>query len=217
MLRLILSLGALMWATTAAGGAWLREEGTAFVATSILQGLDGHSDAALYAEYGLRPKLTLGVKADASMIAGQVSGGSGFAFVRLAVNTGDRPYKLAYEIGVGATLGAETAPLLRTGLSYGRGIKWREKYGWFAMDFAVEWSFGEVPHTVKLDTTLGMGLTDTTKLMMQVFVSSAGDDTSLTLAPSLIWQPRPQKPSYQIGLEAEQGDISLRLGLWQEF
>ena len=71
-------------------------------------------------------------------------------------------------------------------------------------------------YSVKLDTTLGMGLTDTTKLMMQVFVSSAGGDTSLTLAPSLIWQPRPQKPSYQIGLEAEQGDISLRLGLWQE-
>ena len=57
-MRLTLTLGALMWATTAAGGAWLREEGTAFVASSVLQGFDGHSDTALYAEYGLRPKLT---------------------------------------------------------------------------------------------------------------------------------------------------------------
>lgn len=216
-MRLILTIAALVWATSLHGGAWLREQGSAFVATSVLQGADGQSDGALYAEYGLRPRLTLGIKLDASMVAGQVGNGSGFAFVRLPIETGERPYKLAYELGLGATLDAETDPLLRTALAYGRGLEWRDKYGWLAVDLAVEWSLGGAAHTVKLDTTLGMGITDTTKLMMQVFVSGTEDDTSITLAPSLIWQPRKERPSYQIGVEAEQGDVSLRLGLWQEF
>ena len=216
-MRLFLTLAALFWATAAPAGAWLRAQGTGFVATSVLHSADGHSDSALYFEYGVRPKLTLGIKLDANMIYGQLSGGSGFAFARRPIPTGDRPYKLAYELGLGATLGTTTDPLVRTGLSYGRGIKWREKYGWFAMDFAVEWSLGDVPHTVKLDTTLGLGVTDRTKVMMQVFVSDTDSNTSFTLAPSLIWQPRPKRPSYQIGVEAEQGDVSLKLGLWQEF
>ncbi|WP_299685907.1 hypothetical protein [uncultured Tateyamaria sp.] len=216
-MRLILTIAALVWATTCHGGAWLRAQGTGFLTSSVLQGADGHSDGALYFEYGVRPKLTLGIKVDANMVVGQLAGGSGFAFARLPIPTGDRAYKLAYEIGLGATLNSETEPLLRTGLSYGRGIKWREKYGWLAVDFAVEWSLAGAAHTAKLDTTLGLGITDTTKIMMQVFVSGTEDATSLTLAPSLIWQPREKKPSYQIGFEAEQGDVSLRLGLWQEF
>ncbi|MEL6566151.1 MAG: hypothetical protein AAFQ59_17045 [Pseudomonadota bacterium] len=216
-MRLILTLAALLWATAAPGGAWLREQGTWFVSSSVLQGTDGQSDGALYVEYGFRPGLTLGLKADANMVEGQLGGGSGFVFARLPIPTGERPYKLAYEFGLGATLGTETDPLVRTGLSYGRGIKWGERYGWLAVDAAVEWSLGDAPNTAKLDTKLGLTLTETTKVMMQAFVSSAGGDTSLTLAPSFIWQPRPKRPSYQIGLEAEQGDVALRLGLWQQF
>lgn len=216
-MRLTLILVALLWASSTTAGAWLREAGTGFLATSTLHSADGGSDAALYFEYGVRPKLTLGVKIDASMVAGRVGSGSGFAFARRAIPTGKRPYKLAYEIGLGATLGDTTDPLLRTGLSYGRGLSIRQKNGWLALDLAVEWALSGAAHTAKFDTTFGLGITDVTKLMMQVFVSDTAGTTSLTLAPSLIWQPREKRPSYQIGLEAEQGDVSLRLGLWQEF
>ena len=208
---------ACLLAVPAHAGAWLRAEGTGFLSTSVLQGEEGQSDGALFFEYGVRPQLTLGLKLDANMIAGRLGGGSGFVFARMPIETGERPFKLAYEIGLGATLDDQTDPLLRTGLSYGRGLKWRDHYGWLAVDFAVEWSLAGETHTGKLDTTMGFSISETTKLMMQVFVSSTETDANVTLAPSIIWQPRPKKPSYQLGLEAEKGELSLRLGLWQEF
>ncbi|WP_415922024.1 hypothetical protein [Tateyamaria sp. SN6-1] len=216
-MRRTLMILALLWVTPAWAGAWLRAEGTGFLASSLLQDENGRTDAALYFEYGVRPKLTLGVKADADMTAGRLGDGTAFAFDRLPIPTADKPFKLTYDLGIGATLGAETDPLLRTGLSYGRGLNWRERSGWLALDLAVEWSLGGAAHTTKFDTTIGMGLTDTTKLMMQVFVSNADSRTTVTLAPSLIWQPRESKRSYQVGVEAERGVVSVRLGLWQDF
>lgn len=216
-MRLLACCLFLLCATQAQSGARLREEGTAFLATSVLVSEDGESDGALFFEYGLRPKLTLGLKVDAAMTQGRVGGGSGFAFLRRPLPVGERDYKLAYELGLGATVGAETDPLLRTALSYGRGLTWRDHYGWLSVDFSVEWSLGGDTDTAKLDTTLGMGLGDQVKVMMQVFLSQTETQGSVTLAPSLIWQPKPDRPSYQIGFEAEDSTLSLRLGLWTEF
>lgn len=216
-MRVLIFCCACLATSAADAGAWLRAKGSGFLATSVLQGQGGATDGSLYFEYGIRPKLTLGLKADTNMSFGQIVSGRGFVFMRKPIATGDRKYKLAYELGIGGHLSAEEEPLLLTALSYGRGLQWRERYGWLAIDAAVEWSLGDQSTTTKLDTTVGMGLGKTTKAMMQVFISHRQTDFSVTLAPSLIWQPRPKKPSYQIGLEAEGGDIALKLGLWREF
>jgi len=216
-LRLLPSLVALICATPAWSGAWLREEGTGFVSASALQQQTGETDAALYVEYGLRPKLTLGLMADADMTAGQMGDGTVFVFARKPLGGAERPFEMAYELGIGTTFGHSSDTLLRTGLSYGRGLTVGKRNGWLALDGAVEWSLGDSPDTFKLDTTVGLAVNDRFKVMMQVFLSGAGDATSATLAPSVIWQPKPDRPGYQIGLEYEDDAIALRVGLWKSF
>ena len=195
----------------------MREQGSGFLSTSVLQHQDGQSDGALYFEYGLRPKLTLGLKVDANMVDGQFGGGTAFVFAKRPVPTGDRAFKLSYSLGLGSTLGTDADRLVSTALSYGRGLTWGERFGWLAVDGTVEWSLGGRSDVYKLDTTVGFTLNDRFKVMMQVFTSQTDSDSSVTLAPSLIWQPRPKRPSFQVGLEAEEGELALRLGIWQDF
>lgn len=216
-MRAFLLIAVLALADPAAGGAWLREEGTGFLAFGPVYEETGRLDGSFYAEYGLRPKLTLGAKTDADMTQQQIGNGRGFVFIRGPIELGDRPYKLAYELGVGSTFGHNSDFLVLTGLSYGRGIKIGSVYGWLAVDSAVEWSLGESNDTAKLDTTLGLTLTDNFKVMMQVFHSQTIEASATTLAPSIIWQPRPEMASYQLGVEAESGVLAIKFGVWRSF
>lgn len=209
---------AILVAPGAMAGAWLQEHRKGFLSYSAVYEVGQRLDGSVFFEYGVRPKLTLGAKADADMTTGRIGDGTAFIFFRKPIPTGDRDFKLAYEFGIGSTFGVETRPLLRTALSYGRGIKAWEKYGWVAIDGAVEWAIDDGPDTLKLDTTVGLTLSDRFKVMMQVFISSAGGEMSTTLAPSLIWQPKkPKAPSIVLGLEGEDGTLALKLGMWRSF
>ena len=216
-MRLSLFLLILLCGTAAHAGAWLRDQGSGFLSLSVLQKQTGQTDGALYFEYGLRPRLTLGVKVDADMTAGRVGNGTAIIFARTSVGPRDRPFKITADVGIGTTFGHAEGTLLRTGLSYGRGITFARRNGWLAIDGAAEWSLSDGHNTYKLDTTLGLTLNDKAKVMVQVFVNSTGKDNTVTLAPSVIWQPKPDRPSYQIGLEAQDDTIALRLGLWKSF
>lgn len=152
------------------------------------------------------------------MTAGLLDGGRVFLFLRKPIPTGERRYKLAYEIGVGATQRLETNPLARVGLSYGKGMKIRDKSGWLAIDGAVEWDGEGDQTTVKIDSTLGLNLSDRFKVMMQVFHAQTSDESATTLAPSVIWTPQSGgNSSYQIGLEADGDTVALKLGVWRSF
>lgn len=216
-MRTPLLIAALTLASPAMGGAWMREQGTGFLAFGPVQEETGRTDGSLYAEYGVLSNLTLGVKFDADMTQQQIGGGTGFAFARKPINTGEQPFKLAYEVGIGRGFGHRNDTLLLTGLSYGRGITVGTLYGWLAVDGAVEWSLGDTSDTAKLDTTVGLTLNDHFKVMMQVFYSQTDTANATTLAPSLIWQPRPDIASYQLGLEAESGILAVKIGIWKEF
>lgn len=216
-MRLFTLIMALLMAGTAHAGAWLRAEGTGFLAYSTTFEEDGALNGSFYGEYGVRPKLTLGLKADIDMTVGRAGNGSAFVFARKPIQTQDRPFRLAYEVGIGSTFGQSSDMLLLTGLSYGRGIKIAGKHGWFALDGSVEWSLGDGTDTGKLDTTVGLTLNDRFKVMVQVFHSLTDTASTTTLAPSVIWQRKPDRPSYQIGLEAEEGAVALKLGIWQTF
>ena len=216
-MRSLLVLAALIWAGPVAGGAWLKAEGEGFLAYSAVYKESGRLDGSLYAEYGLRPKLTLGVKIDVDMTNGRMGDGTAFVFARKPIGVGQREFKLAYELGLGTTFGGTSETLLRTGLSYGRGIEFRDKYGWFAVDGAIEWTTGDGTDTAKLDTTLGLTLNDRFKVMMQVFFSQTETASTTTLASSVVWQPKEKARSYQLGVETQNGELALKLGLWRSF
>jgi len=216
-MRILMLIAILMLAGPATAGAWLRAEGTGFLAYGSIYSEDGTLDGNLYGEYGVRPKLTLGIKLDADMTAGRMGNGSGFVFVRKPIPLKGRPFHLAYEVGIGSTFGDHSDALLLTGLSYGRGITIAGRSGWLAIDGSVEWSLGDSTDTGKLDTTIGLNLNDRVKVMAQVFHSQTETASSTTLAPSLVWQPKADKPSYQLGLEAKEGTIAIKLGLWRTF
>lgn len=216
-MRLLLTLLLLALAPGAQAGAWLQEHKKGFLSYSGVYEETGRLDGTVYIEYGLRPKLTLGAKVDADMTQGQLGEGTAFVFIRKPIPTGKKNYKLAYDIGMGSTFGLDAEPLLRTGVSYGRGITVKERHGWVAIDAAVEWAVNEGPDTLKLDSTVGLALNDRFKVMMQVFVTSADGNASATFAPSVIWQPRPDGASLVLGLEDEDGTLALKLGLWRSF
>ncbi|MEL7131811.1 MAG: hypothetical protein AAGK77_05310 [Pseudomonadota bacterium] len=216
-MRTVILLISTALAPAASAGAWLQEQGKGFLSQSVVYEESARLDGSLYAEYGLRPKLTIGAKVDVNMTDGRLGSGTAFVFATKPIPTGEREYKLSYTLGIGATFGVATEPLLRTGLSYGRGIKVKEKYGWVAVDGAVEWAIDDGPNTLKLDTTVGLALNDRFKVMMQVFVTRADGEMSTTLAPGIIWQPKHDGLSFVAGVESEDGVLALKLGLWRSF
>jgi len=212
-----LLLIALLVSRPVFAGAWLQEDGHAFLAYSVVYTEDNRLDGSLYAEYGLRPRLTLGLKVDVDMTNGQMGDGTAFVFARKPIGTGKRKFKLAYDFGLGSTFGGDMRPLLRTGLSYGRGFQLRDRDGWIGIDSAVEWAINDGSDTYKIDGTIGLALNDHFKVMVQCFVSLTGNDMTTTLAPSLIWQPGDKGQSFQFGLEGKDGVLALKIGMWRSF
>lgn len=209
------------FATTAQAGPWLREKGTTFSAVSVATTYYLDTSSQTYIEYGLTDKTTL--VGDLSMIRLRYAPQSGYATVsvRRAFSKPDATSKLAYEIGVGAGwIGSMTLPHLRTGLSWGRGIKWGDTSGWTTVEASAIWDLTYAQHIAKLDMTLGMNFTDVTKGMIQLYTAEIAGETVATIAPSLVFTPRERKFSIQVGAESQIGNMrnsALKLGLWREF
>lgn len=216
-MRPFLLIVLMMLANPALAGAWMRGTGTGFLSFGPVYEESGRVDGSFFIEYGLRPKLTIGAKFDADMTQQQIGDGTAFLFLRRPIEVGERSFQLAYEVGIGSTLGREYVPLILTGLSYGRGFQIGEYYGWLALDGSVEWSLGDTTDTAKLDTTVGLTLSDTFKVMVQVFYTQTEEASATTLAPSVVWQPRPDRLSFQLGIEAERDVLAVKFGIWQTF
>ena len=219
-MRLAVLLAALLLPMPAHAGAWLRDEGTTFLSFGTTVDELYRVNGSIYVEYGLRPGLTLGFKADMEMdmTTGRPGDGTAFVFLRMPIPTGERAYKLAYEVGLGSTFGSDSIPVVRVGLSFGRGFSVRGKSGWVAFDTAVEWEKESKAKTLKADGTVGLTLSDRFQIMMQVFLSDSEIGHSTTYAPSVIWRPQPDGSTrYQLGIESEDGLVALKLGLWREF
>ncbi|MEL6806272.1 MAG: hypothetical protein AAFO97_00720 [Pseudomonadota bacterium] len=217
-MRLFLLLAILCTPLPVCAGAWMREVGTTFLSFSTTIDEVGDIGGSLYLTHGLRPKLTIGAKVDVDMLDNQLGNGTGYLFARKPIPTGEQPFKLAYEIGVGSSFGPDSSPLLRAGLSYGRGFTLWDRSGWVALDSAAEWEVNNSVTTYKLDSTIGLSLSARFQVMMQVFLSETDNDLSTTIAPSVIWRPKEDGPTrYHIGMEDEDGTVALKLGLWRTF
>ncbi|MEM6340986.1 MAG: hypothetical protein AAF729_07540 [Pseudomonadota bacterium] len=208
----------LLLSQSATAGAWLRDEGAAFVSTSVTQSRDGTSDAAVFLEYGFRARTTIGAKIDTRMYGTTPQSGSGYLFLRRPVGNEDSNWRLSYALGLGASMDANgTTPLFRAEFSVGRGLTLGERSGWINIDTVLVSEPNRDRNTTKVDATLGMTWSDRLKLMMQAYLSHDGEEEAAIIAPSIVWTPRESRQSYQIGVEQEEDDTRLKIGIWLKF
>lgn len=212
----------LAMADTTTAGPWPREKGTIFASTSFgLLDVDDkgtQSEQGLYLEYGASPKLTLGFSGSYN----DSSSGEGHFFARIPLNMGERSSLMAAEFGLGTqSSDADTFnPYAKTGLSWGRGIEMFGTSGWLTVDGAMLWGLEGGGHRLKLDTTLGLNLTDRVKVMGQSFIEVTESGETLSLQPSVVWTTKSGGFSLLAGLEAKTGtgtQTALRFALWSTF
>ncbi|WP_373489480.1 hypothetical protein [Blastomonas sp.] len=211
----------LALAPPAVAGPWLREKGRTFTSTSVT--LNHFQDAAssTYIEHGLREDMTVG--ADIGVFRNTTAGPSGTATIFLRRPWGNRDGQSlwAYELGAGASWdGAVISPHAKTGVTWGRGITFRDKGGWTTVDASYRWDLGAGEDVFKLDGTLGLNFTDRVAGMFQVYVSHSAGETSATLAPSVIYAAKSGKTKWQLGIESPLSDTArtaIKFGLWRDF
>tara|TARA_R110002049_G_scaffold44333_3_gene129815 strand:+ start:49289 stop:49921 length:633 start_codon:yes stop_codon:yes gene_type:complete len=208
-------------ATDASAGAWLRETGSSFTATSFSGSYFLDTSQSTYIEFGLRDNLTLG--ADINFYNSRLGQQSGHAtlFVRMPIGATDSDNRWAYELGIGATWAGEFYyPHVRAGLSWGRSVKWNDHSGWMAVDASVRRDIGIDTTVTKIDSTIGIDFTPVTTGMLQLFVTHDPAGAKAKLAPSVVISPSFSKFRFQIGTETPLGsprDTAIKIGLWRSF
>lgn len=147
--------------TSALAGAWPRDEDTIFVSLGgnvILFGDAArpvHYDPTLYLEYGLTPRITLGID---GYTADKGTAGSLLGFARLSFGSLDRPSRTAVSVAGGVTripTGADD-PTIRLGFHWGRGAEW----GWMSADYTMTIGTTLERFQEKLSLTAGYNFDD---------------------------------------------------------
>ncbi|SFD65463.1 hypothetical protein [Roseivivax sediminis] len=207
-------------ATGAAAGAWPRERGTWYASGAVHLSWPraietwtsteptGRYDA-LYLEYGLTRKLTLGLDLGRA-VSGEIKT---IGFLQYPITPQDWPIKAAVQLGFGRIAGRQ---VVRPGLSLGRG--WDG--GWLAADALVEQPTDGARFDVKLDMTYGIKLPKERKLILQMQTGQqAGDPAFARFAPSVVFPLRGPLSLELGGTWGLTGDNSmgLKIGLWAEF
>ena len=222
MRRVIISLiWSMLSAAAVSAGPWPREKGEIFVATTgtYFYGLESEliqSDGALYAEYGLSDRLTLGVSAMDNLYDYTHA----YAFIRRAFSPPEQRLKFAASVGLGTSRRwLDWGAMARVDVSVGRSTAFL-KPGWWSVTAAIEdhavWS----EPTYKLDATFGLNLTDRIKTFVDVETSHRpGSPQTRTLRTSLAWKTG-RGAHLLFGIEAKDSAerlIGLRAGWWRSF
>lgn len=223
-------------ASAAQAGAWLRTKGTGFASVAI-QTTDTNTETSIYLEYGLADWVTAGADItydtdlteylyDQSTLIlnddGSFPQGSGILFLRFPLGPQDRTNKFAFHLGYGARyVDGYLVEAKEVGLSWGRGIKLGERYGWVNVDTSFNTAGDPAQDRSKLDATVGLGVTERTRAMLQMFNTFQGGETYSRVAPSLLVSLGKKKTTtLQVGSEipvSGGGSASFKLGIWYEF
>ncbi len=221
-------------APAAQAGAWLREKGKTFAATSLQTTKDNGNEISIYAEYGLSDRVTLGLDStyDTDLLnyvqgsgpvvdtLEELPQGSGILFLRFPIGPTDQTNKWAFHVGAGARyIDGEFLKAAELGLSWGRGIQLGERYGWLNIDSSYNVAESPGEPRVKLDGTVGLGITEKTKVMLQMFNTFVSDERYIKVAPSLLYAPGKGAVTFQLGSEylVNGGDASFKVGIWYSF
>ncbi len=214
-----LVLTILMWCMLggwASAGAWLRDQGTVFAATSVTAFKEHDTyrfKTSLYAEWGFRPNLTLGLDAEEH----QDLYGHALIFGRFPVADFGKAGRLAGEIGVGAHhRQLRTWALYKATLSYGKNIQTGLGNGWLAVDTALEYRTHDALIR-KLDLTAGLSSGRRFDPLLQVETSYIPDQPFYwSVRPSVIYRPKSGKTAWIVGAErnALRDSTGFKFALW---
>ncbi|MFC3612320.1 hypothetical protein ACFORG_00985 [Lutimaribacter marinistellae] len=202
----------------ASAGAWMREHGTGFTAATatLRQPRDRFEyESAVYTEWGLSPRVTLGFDVNENAgLAGHV-----LVFARYPLWDLGRHGRFATEIGIGAWhWQSDWAPMHKFTLSYGRGLTTGWGNGWLAVDGALEYRSGEPIR--KLDMTVGLSTPRRIDPMLSLETSYARGQMAWTLTPGLTIDRKKDRGTWVIGLERKSAlpdQFGFKLGLWKTF
>ncbi|WP_299984632.1 hypothetical protein [uncultured Ruegeria sp.] len=206
--------------TPASAGAWLREKGSSFTAISLIV-FKAEDDiykykSSLYAEWGLRPKLTIGLDAEEH----QDLYGHALVFARVPVADFGQAGRLAAEFGVGAHHRQYSAwAMYKATLSYGKGIQTGLGAGWINVDTALEYRTHEALIR-KLDFTTGLSSGRRLDPLLQIETSYVSDRPWYwSVRPSLMYRPKTGKLSWIVGAERNSAHdhIGFKFALWRSY
>lgn len=231
LLRLAVLLS-LLAPGIAGAGPWPREKGHAFFSLTHETAGDGGGWTALYAEYGLTPRWTLGLD-----VGNSPDRTIAMAFVQRAVGAQDRPGRLAFSSGIGIETGIAPQAFGMMGATWGRSLGTPLGPGWLAVEpqlrmgvaLSEDWpptlvldEDGKLATTglAKLDLTLGATARPGLILMGQVQMEQAlEEDPTARLTASAV-RDVGRRGKVLLGLSAPvmgDGDPALKLGTWLEF
>ncbi|MFQ6547701.1 hypothetical protein AADZ90_007065 [Aestuariibius sp. 2305UL40-4] len=221
MKRVVAYLLASVIAGSAQAGAWPRGDGNVFLSfgrtssvTAPPEVLKGR-DLSLFFEYGLTDDLTAGIDLSTGS-NGQTATALAFARHPILQDFTDHPVAVTLALGIEDLEGGVSVPLLRAGLSWGRGL---EK-GWLTIDTFYTTAPNSQRTDWKSDVTLGRRFGDHVKgiVQFQTSVSTSGALYS-KFAPSGV-------VTVVEGLDVEIGaiqpiagddEIQLKIGVWMSF
>ena len=174
-------------------GAWPREVGRTFLSfgTSLDVAYDDPRAVreqlhSLYVEYGLRPKLTLGLDGGID----DQGHYSALVFLRRPMMEKSKNHRFAFQGGIGRRKDAAGPDyMIHGGLAWGKGIDTRFGSGWMSMDTTTEYRFNSQDLMTKMDFTIGLKPKPRTKLMLQIQTGmTSGSAPFMRLAPSVARQ-----------------------------
>lgn len=205
---------------TAEAGAWLREKNSAFTAFAVT-GFRAPGDtidykSSFYAEWGMRPNLTIGLDAEEHYDLH----GHALAFARFPVAEFANGGRVSAEIGAGAYHRQTSArAMYKATLSWGKGFQTRRGSGWVAVDTAME--FRSTDSVIrKLDLTAGLSSNRKLNPMIQIETSYIpGRPFYWSARPSAMFRPGHGPNTWLVGIEgnAYQNSLGLKFALWREF
>lgn len=201
-------------------GAWLREHQGIFL--SFGSTIRGNRvtlpdfESKLYAEYGLMPRLTLGLDLN------EVRGKSAHAllFLRLPLGKPDRRTKYAVELGIGQHRhDLQWAPMYKAALAVGRGFQNRWGDGWMGAEFAYEVRTGLRDPFIKLDLVAGLSSGPRVRPLIKLETGYVtGQPFGWSLTPGIMFNVR--KSTWVIGVERRsttQETIGFTFNIWRSF
>lgn len=216
----------MLWA-----GPWQQEKGRGFLSLSSVQRRAADhslaSELGLYGEYGITPRLTLGVDANQrDLIAGHA-----LLFLRMPISSADQGLRASGQIALGGShdLGRWGA-MQRLTLSFGNDTRHRRRTpgpdltGWWSVDLAVERRAGR-PSLWKLDATWGLnswGMRSGSRFAPLVQIETTGGsgvDLAYGVTPSIRYRLNDRR-DLLFGVEVRddgQRSLGLKLALWHRF
>lgn len=202
----------------AAAGPWLRAPETHFLSISTEMDpmvVPANPYTAVYYEYGLSPKVTLGF--DGGLDANGVGKALVFARTQLGANRG--PHRLSAEFAFGAISdGQDISPVVRPGVSWGRGFSLGQQSGWWALDATYAYRPKDNSHWPKVEGTIGWAAHDRVKLLMQATAESPnGNAVIVSWTPSVAVRLSKQTHLVFGAVIYNRLPNTLKIGIWQEF